>query len=236
MHKTLLSGSLILGTEEQILPYQMRYLCRNVRLLKPDQKLICVLIGLCLPHSSESIRQLISKVYPDLDSLHNQTEVFRIQYLKERAILAPLNIDVDDVNVECLNSMSGSGNTYFSVDVALNVAGNPDHSFPIEYLNTINMAGMPNYELTLKVGCPIILLRSLNPFDGLCNGTRMIATTLGERVIEAKIVSGTHYGQMAFIPRISLISNSSSGLPFNLRRRQFPIRVAFGMTINKSQG
>ncbi len=38
-----------------------------------------------------------------------------------------------------------------------------------------------------------------------------------------------------FIPRISL-SPSESLFPFRLRRRQFPIRPAFAMTINKSQG
>ena len=64
----------------------------------------------------------------------------------------------------------------------------------------------------------------------------MIVTALRERVIEAKILSGTHRGRSAFIPRISLITSSSSGLPFTLRRRQFPVRLAFGMTINKSQG
>ena len=39
---------------------------------------------------------------------------------------------------------------------------------------------------------------------------------------------------MAFIPRIKLIS--SKELPFELHRVQFPVRLAFGMTINKSQG
>ena len=39
---------------------------------------------------------------------------------------------------------------------------------------------------------------------------------------------------MAFIPRIKLIS--SEELPFELHRVQFPVRLAFGITINKSQG
>jgi len=179
---------------------------------------------------------LITKIYPNLDSLEDQIEKSRLQYFSERAILAPLNVDVDDLNKLCLDQMNGTTATYSSVDVALDAAGGPDYSFPTEYLNTINLSGMPNHDLTLKVGCPIILLRSLNPFNGLCNGTRMIITALRERVIEAKILSGTHYGRKAFIPRISLLTSSSSGLPFTLRRRQFPVRLAFGMTINKSQG
>ena len=38
-----------------------------------------------------------------------------------------------------------------------------------------------------------------------------------------------------FIPRIS-ITPSDADLPFKLIRRQFPIRLAFAMSINKAQG
>lgn len=199
-------------------------------------RLIEILIDLCLPHSSEPIQQLITKIYPHLDSLHDRSEESRLQYFSERAILAPLNLDVHELNKLCLDQMNGTTTTYSSVDVALDAGGGPDHSLPTEYLNTLNISGMPNHDLTLKVGCPIILLRSLNSFDGLCNGTRMIVTALQERVIEAKIASGTHRGQTAFIPRIALATSSSCGLSFTVRRRQFPVRLAFGMTINKSQG
>jgi ATP-dependent DNA helicase PIF1 len=108
--------------------------------------------------------------------------------------------------------------------------------YPQEYLNTITLSGMPVHSITLKVGCPIILLRNLDPSIGLCNGTRLIITALRSRVIEAKILSGSHAGDPAFIPRIALVTASSSPLPFKFRRRQFPIRLAFGISINKSQG
>jgi ATP-dependent DNA helicase PIF1 len=179
---------------------------------------------------------LIEKIYPHLNSLQTQSEDTRLQYFSERAILAPLNLDVHDLNDLCLDQLYGTTSPYASVDVALDAAGGPDYSIPTEYLNTISLSGMPNHELRLKVGCPIILLRTLNTFAGLCNGTRMIVTALLERVIEVKILSGTHQGQTAFIPRIFLITSSSCDLPFTLRRLQFPVRLAFGMTINKSQG
>jgi len=40
----------------------------------------------------------------------------------------------------------------------------------------------------------------------------------------------------AFLPRIKLKTNVNSGLPFVLSRKQFPVRISFAITINKSQG
>ena len=74
--------------------------------------------------------------------------------------------------------MNGTTTTYSSVDIALDAGGGPDHLFPSEYLNTLNISGMPNHDLPLKIGCPIILLRSLNSSNSLCNGTRMIVTAI----------------------------------------------------------
>ena len=54
------------------------------------------------------------------------------------------------------------------------------------------------------------------------------------RVLHVKITSGPCVGEMAFILRIKLIS--SEELPFELHRVQFQVRLAFEMTINKSQG
>jgi hypothetical protein len=54
---------------------------------------------------------------------------------------------------------------------------------------------MPLHETTLKVGAPIILLRNLNPSMGLCNGTRLIVTHLGERLLEAVIITGDKRGE-----------------------------------------
>ena len=55
------------------------------------------------------------------------------------------------------------------------------------------------------------------------------------KVIDAEIITGPHIGKRVFIPRITL-SPSENSLPFTLKRLQFPIRVAFSMTINRAQG
>ncbi|KAL7583721.1 hypothetical protein Lser_V15G43784 [Lactuca serriola] len=75
----------------------------------------------------------------------------------------------------------------------------------------------------------------INFKNGLCNGTRLQIKSLGKRVIEAFIISGSNIGNRTFIPRMSL-TPSENKIPFKFQRRQFPLVVCFAMTINKSQG
>ena len=42
-------------------------------------------------------------------------------------------------------------------------------------------------------------------------------------------------GQVAYLPRMDLL-NAEGTYPFTFKRRQFPITLAFAMTINKAQG
>jgi len=87
----------------------------------------------------------------------------------------------------------------------------------------------------LKVGAPVILLRNFSPENGLCNGTRLTITRLMDNCIEARILTGSFYGQRCFLPRIKVLPQPDEA-PFELSRLQFPIRLCFAMTINKSQG
>ena len=68
--------------------------------------------------------------------------------------------------------------------------------------------------------------------DGLCNGTRMIVRGLRDFVLDCEIVTS---GRRVIIPRITL-TPSDSGLPCRFKRRQFPVRVCWAMTVNKAQG
>ena len=80
-----------------------------------------------------------------------------------------------------------------------------------------------------------MLLRNINPTQGLMNGTRLQITEMHDFMVKAKVITGEKVGRTVMIPRLS-ITPSDKKLPFKMRRRQLPISVAFAITINKSQG
>ncbi|XBI06179.1 hypothetical protein VPH35_134225 [Triticum aestivum] len=57
-----------------------------------------------------------------------------------------------------------------------------------------------------------------------------------DNAIDAEIVGGQQVGKRVFIPRIPLSPSEDISLSFKLKRKQFPIRLSFAMTINKAQG
>ncbi|KAK8792732.1 hypothetical protein WA158_002607 [Blastocystis sp. Blastoise] len=164
-----------------------------------------------------------------------------IKRLASSVILASTNDCVGTLNDFIVdNLLSGTTTPYISSDSILDSeTDDPESNYPIEFINSQTPSGMPPHILNLKIGCIIMLLRNLNPSKGLCNGTRLIVTRLGSNNITATILnpppSLTIDEQTVIIPRIICNSNPED-LPIIISRRQFPIRLAFAMTINKSQG
>ena len=153
--------------------------------------------------------------------------------MAERAILAPHNSTVDDINNSMLAMMPGEEHVLYSADSITPSDIHGELDVPIEYLNTLHGARLPPHRLRLKKGVPVIMLRNLDPSERLCNGTRLIV----EDVINGRILKATIAGteRSVLIPRIEL--QPKDGIfPFSWRRRQFPVKVSFAMTINKSQG
>ena len=79
--------------------------------------------------------------------------------------------------------------------------------FNTEYLNSLNPNGFPPHVLNLKSGMPLLLLRNINPKEGLCNGTKLIF----EKALDNKVLQCTVAGtdRMVLIPRIVFIPKVS---------------------------
>ncbi|GKA30053.1 putative helicase [Tanacetum coccineum] len=179
------------------------------------------------------IQKIVNETYPEFTSRQSDGE-----YLKERAILTPKNDDADAINEYMFNQLSGDTITYYSADEVCKASTDNIHQhqlYPMEFLNSLNFSGMPPHKLCLKKELPIMLMRNINPANGLCNGTRLIITGLGKFVINAKILTGSHVGDDVLIHRI-ILSSTQTQWPFVLKRRQFPVKPCYAMTINKSQG
>nr|XP_048324648.1 uncharacterized protein LOC125420999 [Ziziphus jujuba var. spinosa] len=67
-----------------------------------------------------------------------------------------------------------------------------------KFLNAIKCSEVPNHHLKLMVGFPIILLRNVDHYSGLCNGTRLVITRLGNNVLEGKVISESNAGFKVF--------------------------------------
>jgi ATP-dependent DNA helicase PIF1 len=140
-----------------------------------------------LPAEDCNLRGLIRTIYLD-----HQRHFGDAMYLMQRNILAPKNIDVDEVNNVILESLYEELHTYMSVDSLVSIEEGTsvattvsmDSLYLVEFLNTFQFSDIANHKLELKVGVPILLLRNLNQSIGLCNGTRLIVKRLGQRVIE----------------------------------------------------
>jgi hypothetical protein len=193
--------------------------------------LVDLIASMHLPqNNSES---LIDAIYPDITTAGKPD-----QYFLDRTILAPRNDEVDVINQSILNSFPGEEVVLNSVDKAVmgeNQGQNQNHYYTTEYLNSLTASGFPLARLALKPACPLMLLRNIDAPNGLCNGTRMVLIRVRMRVLECRILGGVHAGKIAFIPRLTM-ETSDEQMPIPLSRRQFPVRLAFAMTINKSQG
>ncbi|XP_062525690.1 ATP-dependent DNA helicase pif1 [Bombyx mori] len=152
------------------------------------------------------------------------------EWMSERAILAAKNKDVDDLNYIIQNKIIGTMHSFKSIDCVTNE--DEATNYPIEFLNSLDVPGLPPHNLRLKVGSVVIMLRNINQ-PKLCNGTRLVVRKLMNNVIYATIMIGKFKGEEVLIPRIPMIPTD---MPFEFKRLQFPIRLAFAMTINKSQG
>ncbi|XP_074351382.1 uncharacterized protein LOC141690487 [Apium graveolens] len=173
-----------------------------------------------------------------LDIGNGQVIPPRYTVLERESYFDATNQTVGHLDSLIIDKLPGESVPYFSVDDVEEFGGTDEdlnESFPVEYLNYLNVAGMSPHDLKLKVGVVVMLMHNLNQTLGLCNGARMILTKCLRFCVECEVICGTFVGSKHFIPRMEL-SPSDTKMPFKLLRKQMPLQICYAMTINKSQG
>jgi ATP-dependent DNA helicase PIF1 len=136
--------------------------------------------------------------------------------MRERGILCTMNDYVDEINARMIDKFPGKATVFYSFD---SVDDDERNNYPQDFLNSITPNGLPRHELRIKINCPVILLRNLDPHSDLCNATHLVVRAVDKHILYAEIVNGTHVGDRVFISRIILSPSEDLSLPFKFKRK-----------------
>nr|GEU46490.1 hypothetical protein [Tanacetum cinerariifolium] len=122
-----------------------------------DENYIRIPDDMTIPYNdmARSKEELINAIIPSLQVNGNSSD-----FIISRAILSTKNEHVDELNNELIDRFREDEKIYYSFDATQEDKNN---LYPMEFLNSLNVSGLPPHVLRLKIKCPIILLRNLDP-------------------------------------------------------------------------
>jgi ATP-dependent DNA helicase PIF1 len=130
---------------------------------------VCIPDKICVPYSGDAekdLHTLINIIFLDLNA-----NIADKDYITTRLILSTRNDWVNIINIKMIDMFQGGETVYHSFDSTVD---DPHNYYSSEFLNSLTPNGLPPHVLKLKLGCPVILLRNIDPTNGLCNGTRLV--------------------------------------------------------------
>ncbi len=124
--------------------------------------------------TGSTIESLIHHIYPSISSNPHPPPTYFIHHM----ILTPRNEDVHVVNrniIDVFQASAANTKVYQSADSAI-IREQESDEILVEFLNainSINVSGLPVSKLTLKAGCPVMLLWNLGNcciLEGMSSG------------------------------------------------------------------
>jgi len=171
------------------------------------------------------------------------------------AILTPFNMDCFKINKLIVDDLPGNLYTCLSEDSIVDDSSSnrllaagarptvgevPEPTarrlVHQDELHLILETGMPPHKLELKIGAIVNLIKNLDVKSGLVNGCRLRVTKVSRDRLDAEIISEFPNLKESHVslPRVRFLKECGHALV--MQRIQFPVRLGFACTINKSQG
>jgi hypothetical protein len=143
---------------------------------------------------------------------------------------------VDQLNAQVLEQLPAPLQTLRSEDkLEEELSWHNKHNFlHTDFLNAVrtNPASQPPHELHLKVGAMVMIMRNISRKHRLMNGTRVkVVKILAYTIVVQTLDTGEVHTIFRVLFRIRL-----RNIGVTIIRRQFPLRVAYAMTVHKCQG
>ncbi len=171
-----------------------------------------------------TVDELISSVYADGVTCYSQNNMILAMTLDQCA----------EINAAVFDRIPGVESIAVASDDARSCKS--PELYPPEYLASLNFGGVPPATLKFKLHARFMIIKNFNPPD-VCNGVLCELISWSRFNVQVKLLTGPGKGRIVMLPRCHFsVNERESGLPFPLRRWQFPIVPAYAVTIHKSQG
>ena len=176
-----------------------------------------VRVGVCDKEVTDVLGGLVKP--PDIDSIQ----------LDRTVVICSTRNECDKINNLCINRIDGNESVYEALDI-------DHHGHPLKEADKETVLKyrerLPD-KLVLKVGARVVLRRNMNIEGGWVNGTLAVITSLHPScIVVAKLTNPAHkYPVPRFRQRIEL-----RGASYSILRRQFPLQLAYSVTVHRVQG
>ncbi len=161
--------------------------------------------------------------------------------MHQSCILATTNEQVEfwNAKVQELNKDHGDAHDLYSWDSLDDLVDDPYGHIQAmineQVMNDTNDPGnCPPHKLSLKIGDICLLMRAANKEEKFSTNTRVRVVKITNNTV--RIQSLAHPNKFITLPRFVFKIKLTIGRGYEMTRHQFPLRLAYSMSINKSQG